>query len=138
MNGLPEGYNKLRWDCAADGCFNVKRRPKIEMFADCFPRRINFGDVDGIVELNGFFCLLEWKGAGGAIKTGQRITFEKLTATAGNCVFVIEGDAETMTVERLCKFWKGKRGEWAVAQLGDVKESIRGWVRHVNQRNGAC
>ena len=35
------GYNPMRWDCERDGCFNVLRRPKIEVFADCFPRRIN-------------------------------------------------------------------------------------------------
>ena len=66
----PLGFNPMRWDCDTDGCFNVKRRPKIEMFADCFPRRINFGDVDGLVEIGGRFCLLEWKGQGGALRRG--------------------------------------------------------------------
>lgn len=47
------GYNPLRWDCERRGCFNLKRRPKIEVFAECFPGRINFGDVDGIVEIGG-------------------------------------------------------------------------------------
>ena len=35
------GYNPLRWDCERQGCFNLKRRPKIEVFADCFPGRIS-------------------------------------------------------------------------------------------------
>jgi hypothetical protein len=47
------GYNPLRLDCAAQGCFNLKRRSNIELFADCFPGRISFGDVDGIVEIGG-------------------------------------------------------------------------------------
>ena len=34
-----DGYNPLRWDCERQGCFNLKRRPKIEVFADCFPGR---------------------------------------------------------------------------------------------------
>ena len=49
------GYNPMRWDCEKSGCFNVKCRPKIEVFAECFPGRINFGDMDGRVELGGYF-----------------------------------------------------------------------------------
>ena len=58
---LANGYNPLRWDCLRRGCFNLKRRPKIEVFADCFPGRINFGDVDGIVEISGNALLLDGK-----------------------------------------------------------------------------
>lgn len=57
------GYNPLCGDCARHGCFSLKRRPKIELFADCFPGRISFGAVDGIVEIGGnddrgFFILV--------------------------------------------------------------------------------
>ena len=49
----------MRWDCSASGCFNVKRRPKVEQFADALPGRVSFGDVDGIVEINGWFLMIE-------------------------------------------------------------------------------
>jgi hypothetical protein len=75
----PDGYNPLRWDCEKQGCFNKKCRPKIEIFADCFPRRINFGDVDGLVEINGKGLLLEWKSVLKDIPTGQKIAYQKLT-----------------------------------------------------------
>ena len=128
----PDGYNPLRWDCGADGCFNKKRRPKIEVFADCFPRRINFGDVDGLVEINGKFCLLEWKGDGGKVSTGQRISFERHTKQQdGNVVFVAEGDAETMSVHRYCVFYRGKQSAWRDATLIDLKAAITRWVRKV-------
>ena len=39
------GANPLRWDCAKRGCFNEKKRPKIEVFAECFPGRISFGKI---------------------------------------------------------------------------------------------
>lgn len=55
------GYNPMQWNCERQGCFNVKKRPKIEMFADCLPRKISFSDIDGIVEINGNLLLLEWK-----------------------------------------------------------------------------
>ncbi|MAG24660.1 hypothetical protein CMI47_03685 [Candidatus Pacearchaeota archaeon] len=69
------GFNPMRWDCQTQGCFNKKCRPKIEVFAECFPRRINFGDVDGSIEINGYELKLEWKNTGHAdIKGGQRAT----------------------------------------------------------------
>ena len=106
---MNNGFNPMRWCCKKDGCFNDLRRPKIEVFAVCFPGRINFGDMDGLVEINGYFGMLEWKGKGGVIKLGQRITFERFTRHLGNTVFVVEGDAKTMKVGRYCCFWKGRQ-----------------------------
>ena len=123
------GHNPMRWDCEGDGCFNIKRRPKIEVFAECFPRKINFGDVDGLVEINGRFCLLEWKGEGGELKTGQRITYEAFTRLHGNAVFLVEGDAEHMTARRYSIFWNGVQGNWVRADLDSLKGSIRGWAK---------
>lgn len=128
------GFNPMRWQCERDGCFNTKRRPKIEAFADCFPRRINFGDVDGLVELSSAFCLLEWKGAGGAVRAGQERSYVEFTRTPGNIVFVVNGDAETMKVEGYCLFWNGKRRPFVQASLDDVKERMRGWVRWVDSQ----
>lgn len=31
------GANPMRWDCTTQGCFNLKKRPKVEVFADCLP-----------------------------------------------------------------------------------------------------
>jgi len=68
------GYNPLRWDCQKRGCFNLKRRPKIEIFAECFPGRINFGDVDGIVEINGNALLLTRNKNG---RLGERLDVDR-------------------------------------------------------------
>lgn len=130
------GFNAMRWDCEKSGCFNVKRRPKIEVFTECFPRKINFGDVDGLVELNGFFCMLEWKGDGGAIRTGQRMTYERFTRTKGNIVFVVKGDAETMRVEGYSTFWKGSAQKYREATLGNVKAGVHRWALWTNDHRG--
>ena len=125
---MADGFNPLRWRCTKDGCFNILRRPKIEVFADCFPRRINFGDIDGVVELNGRFCLLEWKGDGGSIGIGQRRFFIRLTATNGNVVFVAHGDAEKMTITGYSLFWQGKQRSFVKSDLGGLKTRIRKWA----------
>jgi hypothetical protein len=57
------GHNPIRWDCR-NGCFNELMRPKIEAFAECFPRNIGMMDIDGTVELNGHFLFLEFKTSG--------------------------------------------------------------------------
>ncbi len=131
---IPAGYNPMRWECKKDGCFNLKRRPKIELFADCFPGRINFGDVDGLVEIRGSFCLLEWKGGGNHIPTGQARSFQAFTEQRlGNVVYVVCGDAEHMTVRQFCRYWNGKRLAWQDADLEGIKDSIRGWVSYVTR-----
>jgi len=73
------GANPMRWDCRTQGCFNLKKRPKIERFADCLPGRIALTDVDGVTELCGNVLYLEWKSHQG-LGDGQRILFERLTA----------------------------------------------------------
>lgn len=135
---MSNGYNKLRWDCDKDGCFNTKRRPKIEEFAVCFPRTINFGDVDGLVELSGKFCLLEWKGDGGSVKTGQRISYETFTRIEGNIVFVVNGDAETMEVRSYSLFWKGRHYPTIQADLSATQQRIKQWADWAAQRKAAA
>jgi len=115
------------------------RRPKIEVFAECFPGNINFGDVDGEVEIGKFFCQLEWKSGGsGNIPTGQRIKFERYTRMKnGNVVIVVEGDAETMVVSRYCYFWGGKQRRWRDASLDDIQDFLRRWVSHISAEQTA-
>ena len=108
MTAVP-GYNPLRWDCAAQGCFNLKRRPKIELFADCFPGRINFGDVDGIVEIGGNALLLEWKSEPRELPAGQRLLYQRLSRSGPVAVMIVVGDAETMLVDGTSIFDRGLR-----------------------------
>lgn len=122
------GENPLRWDCEKQGCFNKKMRPKLEQFADCFPRRINFGDVDGLVEINSQALLLEWKTGAGRLKDGQRIMLQNLTRDGSFIGLVVVGDAETMTVSHMGTFENGKQGELVPATLENVKDYIKRWA----------
>lgn len=130
MNELrAKGYNPLRWNCERRGCFNRIRRPKIEVFCDCFPRRINFTDIDGVVEVNSSFLWLEWKSSSGdEIPTGQRILFERLTKTGSHTVFVVQGDPESMHVRRFGVVYRGRFGGWMTGDLRTLKVRMRRWA----------
>jgi len=130
------GFNPMRWDCAKQGCFNRKKRPKIELFADCFPRRIAFSDVDGIVEVKGNFLALEWK-EHQRLPKGQKILFERFTSLCPATVIIVEGNAETMTVDTIRVVWDGvispPEGEPAEpCDLQQLKELIAAWATWAN------
>lgn len=128
---------KLRYDCERSGCFNLKRRPKIEVFDECFPGNISFGDVDGIVEINGNFLLLEWKCNKGSLPDGQRIMHEKLTASGRRTtVILVVGDAETMEIKRIAVCSNGRYGDFEPCSLSDLRARIRRWADIAYARKG--
>ena len=125
-----DGFNPMGWDCEKSGCFNKERRPKIEIFCDCFPGKINFGDVDGIVEINGRGLMLEWKTSMKKLTfpIGQKIMYERLTSGRKLTVLGIIGDAKTMVCSKYCIFWDGKQGQWIDSDLKEIKNRIKQWV----------
>jgi len=124
------GYNPMRWNCDTKGCFNVKQRPKIEVFAECFGGRINFGDVDAsLVEVNSRGLILEWKGAPVAIPQGQDIAYRNLSRTGLLVVVTVAGDAETMHVSHCGFYIAGEFSGWRAADIDAVKEIFRRWYR---------
>lgn len=132
---MSNGYNPLHHNCLRHGCFNFLRRPKIEQFSDCFPRNINFGDVDGIVEMNSAFCLLEWKSNGAPLKTAQRLLFERLTSSDPRHVaFIVSGSAETMVIDKYTVIRDGKFKTFEPATLNDLKARIKSWADWVEQQ----
>lgn len=108
----------MRWKCEERGCFNVKKRPKIEQFCECFPGAISLSDIDGIVEINGYFLILEWKEEPMAIPTGQRIMFGWWVRTGLFTVLCVAGNAETMQITHAMHYtaansqWKPKDFSW--------------------------
>lgn len=122
------GHNPMRWNCATRGCFNVKRRPKIEVFSDLFPGRINFGDVDGIVEINGRGLMLEWKSDRDDLPKGQQIMYERLTRHGVLTVIFVTGDAETMHVQSVGAYFMGKLHSPCPGDLEMVREWIKQWL----------
>jgi len=138
------GANPLRWDCSRQGCFNLHKRPKIELFADCLPGRLAFSDVDAIAEVNGNLLALEWK-EHRRIPTGQRVLFERWTAGGPATVLLVVGDARDMTVDELACVHGGVISAWRDADLDSLRRDIRVWadwalahpaaLRHVGMAN---
>lgn len=93
------GFNPMIWDCESSGCFNRLKRPKFEVFYDCFYGSLSMSDIDAVVEVNGNFLLIEWKSDGGKLKIAQRILFERLTRHSNIFVYIVSGDAETMRID---------------------------------------
>jgi hypothetical protein len=122
------GFNQMRWDCKEKGCFNWQKRPKIEVFAECFPGLINFGDIDGIVEIAGNALLLEWKPAKQEVSTGQRIMYERLTEDGRICVIILAGDARNMSVTHLRYVFLGEFFEWEECSLDAARTSMSDWA----------
>lgn len=136
MSGCPAGYNPMEWDCQASGCFNRVKRPKIETFAECFPRNIAMADVDGTVEVNGRFLFIEWKTWDGKspsaqLKYGQRLYWERLTKQLpGSIVYIVYGDAEAMVIHGWQWVCDGiyYRDEFPTGSLEEFKQVMREWV----------
>ena len=129
---IKNGYNPMLWDCSKRGCFNQKRRPKIEVFAECLPGNIAFSDVDGITEINGRALVIEWKGEPTALRRGQSLMWERLTKTGDITVMCIAGDAESMDIDHVEWCYKGVWDpDWQTTDIQRVKDMISQWVAEV-------
>lgn len=117
----------MRWNCAERGCFNTVKRPKLEVFAECFPRGINFGDIDMIVEIGGHLLICEWKpSADATILRGQRLLHDALVSLPSITLIVICGDAETMRVDAFT-IRRGSKSERCKADIDALKARIAKW-----------
>jgi len=107
------------------------------VFSECFPGKINFGDIDGIVELNGKALLLEWKSEFKEIPTGQKIMYERITKSGDLSVIVLIGNAETMNITHSCIFYLGKKipeNGYSFCSLEQAKQRILNWRKRIAKR----
>ena len=118
----------MRWNCTTQGCFNVKKRPKIERLADCLPGRNAFTDLDAITEINGNLLVLEWKDHR-RLHTGQRILFERMTALCPATVLIVEGDAEAKEVVSNTPVWAGRIGLPEPGDFQSLRTMVSAWSR---------
>ena len=128
---MDNGYNPIRWRCQSNGCYLTECHPKIEVFADCFPNRIAMSDIDGVVEINGHFIFMEWKGHGGKLTDGQKTLINRMTALSEKVIFfVVYGDSKTMEVTEFYRYHKDKRYHYK-AGLDVLKEHFEIWAKAV-------
>ncbi len=103
------------------------------MFAGCFDRGINFGDVDMLVEANDHFLLCEWKPRKGPLQTGQRLLHEAILRLPRFTIIVIHGDAESMGVTSFEVRYRTSR-ETVDGDLDVLRARIRAWFLWAERR----
>lgn len=129
------GYNPMRWNCDSDGCYNLKCRPKIEVFHGCFKGKISMGDVDGIVEINGHILIMEWKSRPGTLPTGQRLLLSRITKISPLITaIIVVGDPEEMRVESVSVCSGGRIHEPEPIDLDGLKSRMKAWAVRAQTR----
>jgi len=132
----------------------MRSLPDWTEFNDCFaPSRIRISDIDGIVERNGQFLVLDFKHPNATLNTGQRILYQQL-ARKGFTVVVVYGTttndvpsenlrsgAEAMIVDvgiiivaRLCIVRANGTMEEKDATNKDLWNFIRNWYCIADRR----
>lgn len=86
-------------------------------------------DIDGVVEINGYFIFMEWKHEGGYLHKGQEILLQQLTRVSDKIVaYVLYGNSVTMEVTKMTRVYAGK-SETYTANLEQVKSLFSKWAR---------
>ncbi len=104
---------------------------------NCFHgTRIRVSDLDGIVERNGQFLVIEAKGVKKPIPQGQAIMFSRLTNN-GFTVLVIWGTPNQP--EQLQVWYPGrdKPGPMQPARVDDIQNIVRRWFDWANNKGRA-
>lgn len=129
------GFNPINWNCIVSGCFNYHKHYDIEHFAQCFPRKIGFTDLDAFVELNGHFLILEFKENGADLTGGQRIAFERLTAASDKITIVVARcDYKSSEIFSYKKIFGGQSTGWHKSDYDKFVGHISAWADRVQQQ----
>lgn len=112
-----------------------------EFLNKCFTRGIKVSDIDGIVERNGFFLVLETKRPNAGQPVGQRILFEQMVKTGRFSVIYIWGkpnEPDTITHIEIIKpkVW-GKPSDFVttgkkVSSKGNLIQIVKNWYEKAN------
>ena len=115
----PEQFVNNLWDWGIlDGCFGESK--------------IKPTDVDGLVERNGHFLILEAKSPTAEVKQGQEITFQHAIQAKSMTVFVVWGEPGKPERLRMISKWKDQEVD---ADIEKFREKVSQWYEWAN-RNG--
>lgn len=119
---LTDRPHHIRHSCQGQGCFLDLHAPNWGVLDGVLPRGIRPSDLDGVIEMNGRFLWLEYKGPGAALPRGQRLMYEALALTPKHTVMVISASALPDMAAALL----GEAQE--VQGIVEVKRGVRPWV----------
>ena len=111
-----EQYKANLWDWAIlDGCFGVSK--------------ISPTDIDGFVERNGRFLVIETKAPTAEVEQGQEIVFRELVKTGKFTVFVVWGKPGQPERMRIISIWADQAID---ADLDKLREKTKMWYKYAN------
>lgn len=115
----PELFCAGLWDWATlDGCFgNTRIKPT---------------DIDGFVERNGKFLIIETKGAGVPIPKGQWITFNELRKLEVFTIIVVWG--ETNKPEEMQVFTRNGISQKKSCTLDEFRDKVKSWYEFADNK----
>jgi hypothetical protein len=123
-------FQPMRYDCAKQGCFNVKNRPDFGVFSDCFPGKISMMDIDAAVEVNSRFLFVEFKPVEfQKLARGQELFFERLAQDNRNTIVIAAGDVETMQFSR-CMTLENGEWVWRDTSTDMMRVRMKQWADH--------
>ena len=96
---------------------------------DCFDRGIRVSDVDGIVEANGSFLMIEAKGKGVPVPYGQRLMLRRFAKMPNCYVLILWGDPP-----RRYKLLGVGEGKNKHCDKAEVKRLVKAWFEWVDDR----
>jgi hypothetical protein len=92
------------------------------------PGKIRPMDIDGIVERNGHFLVLEGKSLGASMSTGQRITLENLSEKPKVHVLILYGEPKSSKPEKMRLL--DHHSEPVSCDPEMVRKVVKSWVKH--------
>lgn len=114
----PDEYCSNLWDWGIlRGCFGMTR--------------IEPTDIDGFVERNGKFLVLETKSPGVDVKTGQMITFKRLIDTGYFTVLIVWGEANHP--DRITLMTSKATIDKDNADINTLRDIVGRWFEWANQ-----
>ena len=123
----------MRWKCEDRGCFMDKHVPDLTIFDDCFGGKMSMGDMDGWIEVNYHYLLMELKSGDAPLPLGQRIMFERLTRRPEFTVLVINVDNPSWNVHKVSYFKNGLEHIDDVTTIDELHDKITQWHDRVKR-----
>ena len=127
---------KMRWDCNKQGCWKDRHQADLTLYDDCLPGKIGMTDIDGMVEVNARFLLVEWK-HGRDVPRGQSLMFERLTALGPDfTVFTVDGNPATGETRGWQLWFEGRPLGWRDGDLDGFRDQVRAWAEWAQSDRG--
>ena len=124
--------NRWKYACTQDKCYMKECVLDLTVFDRCFPSSMGMGDIDGIFERNGKFIVMEFKPSINALTQGQDRTLRALSRLPEFTVYLVIGQASTMSVSGVCRYRGGERGKLCAFSTAELKKVFSDWYIFVD------